>query len=50
VLRLIYAPPMVDWPGVVLFAGVAAALVLAVTAATLPTLRGATRLSALRTE
>lgn len=50
VLRLDYAPPMVDWPGVALFVGVAVALVLVVTAATLPTLRGVTRLSALRTE
>lgn len=50
VLRLDHAPPMVDWPGVALFVGVATALVLTVTAATLPTLRGATRLTALRTE
>ena len=50
VLRLDHAPPMVDWPGVALFAGVATTLVLVVTAATLPTLRGVTRLSALRTE
>jgi hypothetical protein len=39
-----------DWAVIGTFSGVAAALVLLVTAATLPALRSATRLSALRTE
>ncbi|HEV2783050.1 MAG TPA: FtsX-like permease family protein [Actinophytocola sp.] len=39
-----------DWSTVALFSGVASLLVLAVTVLTLPTLRSATRLAALRTE
>ena len=50
VFRLIDEPFTMDWPGVALYSGVATVLVLLVTATTLPTLRSATRLAALRTE
>jgi predicted lysophospholipase L1 biosynthesis ABC-type transport system permease subunit len=50
VLRLTSTVFQLDWADVGLFSGAAAVLVLLVTAATLPALRNATRLSALRTE
>jgi hypothetical protein len=50
VFRLAGEPFSVDWPSVGLFSGTAAVLVLLVTALTLPTLRSATRLAALRSE
>ena len=48
--RMLGLPPAVDWAGVGLLCGATAAALLLVTALTLPTLRGATRLTALRTE
>jgi hypothetical protein len=50
VLRQTSVPMFVDWSDIGMFCGAGLALVLLVTAATLPALRGATRLSALRTE
>ncbi|HEX4721756.1 MAG TPA: FtsX-like permease family protein, partial [Pseudonocardiaceae bacterium] len=50
VLRMTSTPMLLDWPGIGVFCGAAVVLVLIVTAATLPALRNATRLSALRTE
>jgi predicted lysophospholipase L1 biosynthesis ABC-type transport system permease subunit len=50
ILRLSNDPLSVDWAGVGLLAAGAALLVLLVTAMTLPFLRGATRLTSLRTE
>ncbi|HEX5120483.1 MAG TPA: FtsX-like permease family protein [Pseudonocardiaceae bacterium] len=50
VLRLNHLNLTLDWPIIGTFSAVAALLVLLVTAATLPALRGATRLSAMRTE
>jgi hypothetical protein len=50
VLQLFEEPFTMDWALVALFSGVAAVLVLLVTALTLPTLRSATRLAALRSE
>lgn len=50
VLRLTSIGMTLDWVTIGTFSGVAIVLVLLVTAATLPALRNATRLSALRTE
>jgi predicted lysophospholipase L1 biosynthesis ABC-type transport system permease subunit len=50
VFRLTGEPFQMDWLLVALYSGIAAALVLLVTALTLPTLRSATRLAALRSE
>jgi len=50
VLRMTHTRMVLDWPDIGVFSGAAVALVLLVTAATLPALRNATRLSALRTE
>jgi hypothetical protein len=50
VFQLIHDPFTIDWPTVGLFSGFAAVLVVLVTALTLPTLRSATRLAALRSE
>jgi hypothetical protein len=50
VIRLAGQALRIDWPTIVTFAGVAVALVLLVTACSLPSLRTATRLAALRTE
>ncbi len=50
VFRLLDEPFFMDWLSVGVFSGTAAVLVLFVTALTLPTLRSATRLMALRTE
>ncbi|HEU5469763.1 MAG TPA: FtsX-like permease family protein [Actinophytocola sp.] len=50
VFGLLGQPFDMDWPSVLLFSGTAAALVLVVTGLTLPTLRGATRQAALRSE
>jgi hypothetical protein len=50
VLRLVDVPFTMDWAYVALFSGAAAVLVLLVTVLTLPTLRSATRLAALRSE
>lgn len=50
ILRLSQTNLTLDWSTICTFSAVAAVLVLVVTAATLPALRGATRLSALRTE
>jgi hypothetical protein len=50
ILRVTHTDVVLDWGDVVVFSGAAAGLVLLVTAATLPALRNATRLAALRTE
>jgi hypothetical protein len=50
VLRMTSTPMVLDWSDIGVFCGAAVVLVLLVTAATLPALRNATRLSALRTE
>jgi hypothetical protein len=50
VLRMSSTPMVLDWTDIGASGGAAVALVLLVTAATLPALRNATRLSALRTE
>ena len=50
VLRMTHTRMVLDWPDIGVFSGAAVALVLLVTAATLPALHNATRLSALRTE
>jgi hypothetical protein len=50
VFGLVDEPFFMDWPSVALFSAMAAALVILVTVLTLPTLRSATRLTALRTE
>lgn len=50
VFQLISEPFIMDWLSVAWFSGAAAVLALFVTALTLPTLRSATRLMALRTE
>jgi hypothetical protein len=50
VSRLINNPFVVDWSVIALYSAAAAALVLTVTALTMPSLRSATRLTALRTE
>lgn len=50
VLRLSATHVVLDWATIMTFSGVAVALVLLVTVATLPALRGATRLSAHRME
>jgi hypothetical protein len=50
VIRLTGQALHIDWPTIATFAAVALVLVLLVTACSLPTLRSATRLSALRTE
>jgi CubicO group peptidase (beta-lactamase class C family) len=50
VFRMVGDPFTMDWLGVALYSGAATVLVLLVTAMTLPTLRSATRLAALRTE
>lgn len=50
VIRMVDLPLRVDWPTIGVFAAAAVALVFAVTALTLPALRGATRLAAMRTE
>jgi hypothetical protein len=50
VFQLVDQPFYMDWLSVAIFSGIAAVLVLAVTALTLPTLRSATRLTALRIE
>ncbi|HEV8562366.1 MAG TPA: FtsX-like permease family protein [Actinophytocola sp.] len=50
VFQLIGDPFTVDWPTVGLYSGIAAVLVVLVTVLTLPTLRSATRLAALRSE
>ncbi|HVV19377.1 MAG TPA: FtsX-like permease family protein, partial [Pseudonocardiaceae bacterium] len=50
VLRLSGTSLTLDWITIGTFSGVAALLVVLVTAATLPALRGAMRLAALRTE
>jgi hypothetical protein len=50
VFRMIDEPFAMDWGSVAIYSGVATVLVLLVTAMTLPTLRSATRLAALRTE
>jgi ABC-type antimicrobial peptide transport system permease subunit len=50
VIRLTGQALRIDWPTIGTFAGVAVALVLLVTACSLPSLRAATRLAALRTE
>ncbi|HEX5404188.1 MAG TPA: hypothetical protein VFX16_18015 [Pseudonocardiaceae bacterium] len=49
-LRLSDTRMMLDWPTIGTYSAAAAVLVPLVTAATLPSLRSATRLSALRTE
>lgn len=50
VLRTTITPLVLDWTDIGLFCGATVVLVLLVSAATLPALRSATRLSALRTE
>lgn len=50
VLRITHTNVVLDWADVGIFSGAAVVLVLLVTAATLPALRNATRLAALRTE
>jgi hypothetical protein len=50
VLRTTTTPMVLDWTDIGLFCGATVVLVLLVSAATLPALRSATRLSALRTE
>jgi hypothetical protein len=50
ILRITRTAAVVDWPDIGIFSAAAVVLVLLVTAATLPALRGATRLSSLRTE
>jgi hypothetical protein len=50
VLRMTSTRMVLDWPDIGVFCAAAVLLVLLVTAATLPALRNATRLSALRTE
>ena len=50
VIRLTSQALRIDWPTIGIFAAVAVALVLLVAACSLPSLRAATRLSALRTE
>ncbi len=50
VLRITSTRLLLDWPDVGIFSAAAVILVLLVTGATLPALRSATRLSALRTE
>ncbi|HEX4701608.1 MAG TPA: FtsX-like permease family protein, partial [Pseudonocardiaceae bacterium] len=50
VLRMSSTPMVLDWADIGVFGGAAVGLVLLVTAATLPALRNATRLSSLRTE
>ena len=50
VFRLIDEPFTMDWVSVGSYSAVATVLVLSVTAMTMPTLRSATRLAALRTE
>jgi ABC-type lipoprotein release transport system permease subunit len=50
VFQLIGDPFTLDWPTIGLFSGIAAVLVVLVTVLTLPTLRSATRLAALRSE
>jgi hypothetical protein len=50
VLRITHTRVVLDWSDVGLFSGAAVLLVLLVSAATLPALRNATRLAALRTE
>jgi hypothetical protein len=50
VIRMVDLPLRVDWPTIGVFAAAAVALVFAMTALTLPALRGATRLAAMRTE
>jgi len=50
VLRMTSTRMVLDWSDIGVFCAAAVLLVLLVTAATLPALRNATRLSALRTE
>jgi putative ABC transport system ATP-binding protein len=50
VLRITHTNVVLDWGDVGIFSGAAVVLVLLVTVATLPALRNATRLAALRTE
>ncbi len=50
VTRIAGLPLLMDWGTIGIFAGAALVLVLLVTALTLPALRSAMRLSALRTE
>jgi predicted lysophospholipase L1 biosynthesis ABC-type transport system permease subunit len=50
VIRMTSMQMLMDWSSIGIFAGAALVLVLLVTAATLPALRNAMRLSALRTE
>ena len=50
VLHWAKQPVAFDWPDIALFSAVAVAMVLSITALTLPSLRSATRLTAMRTE
>ncbi|TDV57506.1 FtsX-like permease family protein [Actinophytocola oryzae] len=50
IMRLTNQPVDIDWPGIALLSGGATALSLLITTMTLPFLRGATRLTSLRTE